>query len=266
VRVSAYPVREGGQLAGAVIAIQDLEPVKAVQSLVDYSVRLADLGRLTSGVAHEVKNPLNAMIIHLELLRGHLAPDSAEARESLEVIGTEIRRLDRVVQGFLKFIRPQELNVRPVNLAALLHDVGGLVEVEAAQAGVSLEIVIDERTPPLMGDLDLLRQALVNLVQNAIHAMPEGGTVILRAAPAPGGLIELSVEDQGVGIPEEDLTKVFRLYYTTKPDGNGIGLALVYRTVQMHGGMVRIRSALGQGTTVAISLPPLATAAREGTR
>jgi PAS domain S-box-containing protein len=258
VRVSAYPVREDGQFAGAVVAIQDLEAVKAVHSLVDYSVRLADLGRLTSGVAHEVKNPLNAMTIHLELLRGNLPPDSAEARESLEVIGKEIRRLDRVVQGFLKFVRPQELHLQRVDVTALFQDVAGLVEVEATQAGVRLETVVAPRTDATMADADLLRQALVNLVQNAIQAMPDGGAVTLRAAPGLEGQLELAVEDQGVGIPEEDQDKVFRLYYTTRPDGNGIGLALVYRAVQMHGGTVCLRSAVGRGTTVTITLPHLA--------
>lgn len=265
VLVSAYPVREDGQYAGAVIAVQDLEPLKAVQSLVDYSARLADLGRLTSGVAHEVKNPLNAMTIHLELLRGHLPPDSPEARESLEVIGKEIRRLDRVVQGFLKFVRPQELRLQPVDVTSLFQDVVGLVDVEAAQAGARLETVVAPEAASLMADADLLRQALVNLVQNAIQAMPEGGTVTLRAGPESEGTIQLSVEDQGVGIPAEDLDKVFRLYYTTRPEGNGIGLPLVYRAVQMHGGTVRIKSTLGRGTTLLISLPQLATAAQEST-
>ena len=263
--VSAYPVQENGQFAGAVIAVQDLEPLKAVQSLVDYSARLADLGRLTSGVAHEVKNPLNAMIIHLELLRAHLPPDSAEGRESLEVIGKEIHRLDRVVQGFLRFVRPQELRLQPVDVAALFRDVVGLVEVEAAQAGVRLEVVVAPQAAGLMADGDLLRQALVNLVQNAIQAMPEGGAVTLRADPRPEGQIELSVRDQGTGIPPEDLDKVFRLYYTTKPDGNGIGLPLVYRAVQMHGGTVHVESAVGRGTTVIIDLPQLAAVAREAT-
>lgn len=258
VRVSAYPVRENGQFAGAAIVIQDLEPVKAVQSLVDYSVRLADLGRLTSGVAHEVKNPLNAMAIHLELLRGHLPPDSAEARESLEVIRKEIARLDRVVQGFLRFVRPQELRPRPVDAAALFRDVTELVQAEAGQAGVRLEGITAPGTPPVMADRDLLQQALLNLIQNAIQAMPEGGAVTLRAAPTPEGAVEVRVEDQGVGIPEEDLDRVFRLYYTTRPDGSGIGLALVYRTIQMHGGTIRLESAVGRGTTVIITLPHLA--------
>ncbi len=263
VLVSAYPVREDGQVGGTVITIQDLEPVKAVHSLVDYSARLADLGQLTSGVAHEVKNPLNAMTIHLELLRGTLPPDSAEARESLGVIGKEIHRLDRVVQGFLKFVRHQELRLEPVDLAVLFKDVIGLVEVEAAQAGVHLHTAVAHGTDGITADAEVLRQALVNVVQNAIQAMAEGGTVTLRAGPGPEGQVELSVEDQGVGIPEEDLEKVFRLYYTTKPDGNGIGLALVYRAAQMHGGRVRIASTVGRGTTVTIALPQPAAAARE---
>ena len=263
VRVSVYPIWEDEGSTGTVVAIQDLEPVKAVRSLLDYSVRLAELGRLTAGVAHEVKNPLNAMAIHLELLRGYLPHDSDEARESLEVIGKEIRRLDRVVQGFLKFVRPQELKLQPVEVADLFRDVVGLVEVEAAQAGARLETVVAPETATLTADPELLRPALVNLVQNAIQAMPQGGTVTLRAGPGPAEQIELCVEDQGTGIPEEDLDKVFRLYYTTKPEGNGIGLSLVYRAVQMHGGGVRLRSAVGKGTTVTITLPRLQAPPRE---
>lgn len=261
--VSAYAIVEDGGCTGAVIAIQDLEPVKAVQSLVDYSVRLADLGRLTSGVAHEVKNPLNAMTIHLELLRGSLPLDSPEARESLEVIEKEIRRLDRVVQDFLKFVRPQELNLRPLDVPTLFREVTDLVEGEAAQAGVRIKSVVGSGTPAAMADADLLRQALLNLLQNAIQAMPEAGDVMLRAGPGPEGDVDLSIEDHGVGIPEEDLEKVFRLYYTTKPEGNGIGLALVYRTIQMHGGTIRIQSVVARGTTVRISLPHLRVAGRE---
>lgn len=257
VRVSAHPVQEDGRFGGAVIAIQDLEAVKAVHSLVDYSARLAELGRLTSGVAHEVKNPLNAMAIHLEVLRAHLPPDSPEARESLDVIGKEILRLDRVVQGFLKFVRPQELRLQPVDVAALFQDVVGLMEVEAAEASARLEVAVVPRSTRLMADADLLRQALVNLAQNAIQAMPEGGTFTLRARPGPEKQIELLVEDQGVGIPEDELDNVFRLYYSTKADGNGIGLALVYRIAQMHGGTVGIQSTVGKGTTVMLTLPHL---------
>jgi PAS domain S-box-containing protein len=223
VRVSAYPVQEDGRFGGAVIAIQDLEAVKAVHSLVDYSARLADLGRLTSGVAHEVKNPLNAMAIHLEVF-AHLPPDSPEARESLEVIGKEIRRLDRVVQGFLKFVRPQELRLQPVDVAAVFQDVVGLMEVEADAAAARVEVAVDPQSTRLMADADLLRHALVNLVQNAIQAMPEGGTFALRARPAPRSRSNSWWKIKAWASPRTSWT-TFSPYYSTKADGNGIGLA-----------------------------------------
>jgi signal transduction histidine kinase len=240
--------------------LRDLEPVRAVESLVSYSQKLAALGRLTSGVTHEVKNPLNAMRIHLELLRARLAqagggPPTGEIAENLDVIAHEIHRLDRVVQGFLRFVRPQDLRLGPVDVNALLTSVVRLARPEAAAGNV--EIVLDLATglPPVTADAELIGQACTNLVSNAIQAMPAGGTLTVASRRAPRGAVEIRVADQGVGIPPEDLDKVFRLYFTTKPRGSGIGLALVYRTVQMHDGRIDVESTVGKGTSVTLTLP-----------
>jgi signal transduction histidine kinase len=253
--VSSYRIRDGEQAGGAVLALRNLEPVRAVQSLVTYSQKLAALGRLTSGVAHEVKNPLNAMRIHLELLKTRLAGGPPAARENLNVIGEEILRLDRVVQGFLKFVRPQELRLAPVDAGALLGEVARLMAPEASSAGARLAVDVAPELPPVAGDPELLQQALTNLVANALQAMPNGGTVTLGARRGPDGSVELRVSDEGVGIAPEDVDKIFRLYYTTKPEGSGIGLSMVYRIVQMHEGRVDVASATGQGTTMTVTLP-----------
>ncbi len=252
--VSAFPVRKFEAVEGAVVAIQDLEAVKAVYSLVDYSARLAEFGRLTSGVAHDIKNPLNAITIHLELIRRELTPEQSDARDSLQVIQREIRRLDRMVHDFLQFIRPQELKREPVDIPGLFADALAVASVEAEKAGIHIVQDIEPDAGALMGDSDALRQALGNLLQNAIQAMPDGGTITLRAA-LHDGQVELSVIDQGIGIPAENLDKVFRLYYTTKPGGNGIGLPHVFRIAHLHGGRVRIDSTVGAGTTVTLTVP-----------
>ena len=154
---------------------RDLDSIKTLQSLISYSSKLAALGRLTSGVAHEVKNPLNAMMIHLELVKARLAVprvDLAGVRRSLDIIGAEIRRLDRVVNGFLRFVRSQELALKPVDLNALAQGVVALLEAEWKPAGIRFALALDGACPGISGDEELLRQALLNIVVNGSQAVP----------------------------------------------------------------------------------------------
>jgi PAS domain S-box-containing protein len=253
--VSAFPVEDAREVMGVVVLLKDLESIKTVQSLVSYSAKLAALGRLTSGVAHEVKNPLNAMMIHLELLKDRLDEAPAEVHRSLEVIGSEIRRLDRVVQGFLRFMRPQEVAFKTLDLNALLASVTALVEAEWQPRGVRFVSALDPAMPPISADEELLRQAFLNILQNACQAMPEGGTLTVRTERAGREWVRVSVTDEGVGIRPEDLDKIFKLYYTTRPDGTGIGLSLVYRIVQLHDGSIEAESEVGRGTTMTVRLP-----------
>ena len=253
--VSSYRIPDGERAGGGVLALRNLDPVRAVQSLVTYSQKLAALGRLTSGVAHEVKNPLNAMRIHLELLRARLGASQPAVRENLDVIAQEIVRLDRVVQGFLKFVRPEEMRLAPVDVKALLSEVARLMAPEAQRAGARINEDVVPDLPPVSGDAELLQQAFTNLVTNAIQAMPKGGTVTLGARRGPDGAVEMRVADEGVGIQAQDLEKVFRLYYTTKPQGSGIGLSMVYRIVQMHDGRIDVESEVDRGTVMVLTLP-----------
>lgn len=227
------------------------------RQLLELSRRVASLGRLTAGVAHEVKNPLNAMTIHLELMRQKLSGQqaAAPAMAHVDVIAREIRRLDDVVQGFLKFARPEEVSLQPVDLPALVIEVFKTIEAEARAVGVGLETSVEPGLARVEGDATMLRQALLNLAKNAIQAMPNGGR--LRAALQTGrdGRIELRLSDTGVGIPPEHLAKIFDLYFTTKESGTGIGLSLVYRTIQLHHGDVDVESTPGKGTTFMIKLP-----------
>ena len=253
--VSIFPMQDAHEVMGTAILLKDLESVKTVQSLVSYSAKLAALGRLTSGVAHEVKNPLNAMMIHLDLLKEKLDAPTPEVEQSLEVIGSEIRRLDRVVQGFLRFMRPQEMVFKTVDLNALLQSLGALLEVEWQAQGIRLAFDLDAGLPPVGADEELLRQAFLNILQNAGQAMPGGGTVTLRTARDGHDHARAEIADTGAGIAPEDLDKVFKLYYTTKPDGSGIGLSVVFRIVQLHDGSIDVQSEPGRGTTVTVRLP-----------
>ena len=195
------------------------------------------------------------MRIHLELVKTRLAGSQPAVNENLTVIAEEILRLDRVVQGFLKFVRPQELHLGPVDVSALLSEVARLMAPEAGQAGARLTLDVAAELPPVAGDVELLQQACTNLVANALQAMPNGGTVTLAARRGPDDSVEMRVSDEGVGIAPEDLDKIFRLYYTTKPEGSGIGLSLVYRIVQMHDGRIDVDSTVGRGTTMTLTLP-----------
>ncbi|HEX9749073.1 MAG TPA: ATP-binding protein [Methylomirabilota bacterium] len=253
--VSAFHMEDAHRVMGVAVLLKDLESIKTVQSLVSYSAKLAALGRLTSGVAHEVKNPLNAMMIHVELLKERLEDSGVDVKKSLEVIGSEIRRLDRVVQGFLKFMRPQELTLKPVDLNAMLQSVCALLETESLSHGVRFVLELDAALPAVSADEELLRQAFINILQNAAQAMPSGGAVRIRTRPEEVDWVRVAVTDQGVGIAPEDVDKIFKLYYTSKPGGSGIGLSVVYRIVQLHDGTVEAKSEPGRGTAVIVRLP-----------
>ena len=258
-----------GDLVGIMLIARNVEYLSEVQSTVRYSRKLAALGRLSAGVAHEVKNPLNAMMIHLELLRQQVAPakgrasavavvdppmDRGEAIQHVDVIAHEIRRLDEVVQGFLKFTRPEDLKLQPLALGALLDEIVPIVHPEADRAGVQLTVECDG-APDVNGDPAMLRQAFLNLALNACQAMPDGGTLRIRCESARGRRVAVVFTDTGVGIAPKDLQRIFDLYFTTKEKGSGIGLSMVYRTVQMHDGEIEVQSTPGAGTTFRLLLP-----------
>ena len=261
------------------VIARNLEYLGQVQSTIRYSRKLAALGRLSAGVAHEVKNPLNAMMIHLELLRQQFvaslatvgggasgargaaavtdrAPpvDRTAALQHVDVIAGEIRRLDEVVQGFLKFNRPEDLKLQPIRLASLFDEVAPIVQQEADARRRHRHLDCDG-APDINGDPAMLRQAFLNLAINACQAMPDGGTLQIRGEAARHRRVAVSFNDTGVGIEPEHLQRIFNLYFTTKPKGSGIGLSMVYRTVQMHDGEIEVQSIPGSGTTFRVLLP-----------
>jgi signal transduction histidine kinase len=270
----------GGRFLGAMLVARNIGYLSQVHSTLNYSRKLAALGRLMAGVAHEVKNPLNAMTIHLELLKQKLSrqpvgavaalgpnpsrriagPDGGSAplpdvTKHVDIIGKEIRRLDEVLNGFLKFARPDELKLQPVHLAALISDIQTSVAPEAERRHITMKVECPDSLPEINADPGMLSQALLNLALNACQAMPDGGTLKLACHATSRRRVEVDVEDTGVGIPPEHLGRIFDLYFTTKEQGSGIGLSMVYRIVQLHDGEVEVQSTPGRGTRFRLIFP-----------
>ena len=237
------------------VSARDMEKLSRLGSHLSYSQKLAALGRLMSGVAHEIKNPLNAMVIHVALLRQKLEKAGPEARSYLDVLEEEIRRLDRVIQGFLKFTRPEELQLEAIPIEDVLGEATRLLAGEVERKGIRMETEIAPDLPKIYGDRELLQQAVLNLMLNACEAMPEGGELRLIASHPEEGRVVLDIQDSSIGIETEEISKIFDLYYTTKSRGSGIGLSMVYRIIQLHDGDVTVDSTPGQGARFTITLP-----------
>jgi PAS domain S-box-containing protein len=254
IQISLDFIEEHGERIGALLTLRDAESVHRIEDEIELSRRLAAIGRLTSGVAHEVKNPINAIVVHLEVLRQKLQVADPDTRRHMDVIGNEIRRLDRVVQTLVDFTRPVELRLVETDLRRLVDEVVTLASPEADQHKVRIERQGGPEPLPARVDADLVKQALLNIVLNGVQAMPGGGTLLL-ACRREGENALISAADQGPGIPSELHDKVFNLYFTTKKGGSGIGLAMAYRVVQLHHGSVEFNSITGEGTTFYLRFP-----------
>lgn len=235
------------------ITLRDAESRNALALHLDLSSRLASISRLTSGVAHEIKNPLNAIAIHLEILRSQLAESGAESKVEVDIIGKEIARLDRVVKTFLNFTRPVEVQITKVELTATLNEIGRLVRTQAKANQVEVNVLTPGHPVHGWGDPDLLQQALLNIIVNGIEAMPEGGPLYLRLL-STAQEVTIEIEDDGIGIPQELQEKIFQLYFTTKEKGSGIGLAVAFQSIQLMSGQLSMRSRPGEGTLFRIAL------------
>jgi signal transduction histidine kinase len=271
---------ETNQGLGALVTLHDVESAEEIESELELSRRMAAIGRLTSGVGHEVKNPINAIVVHLELLKAKLGDTGAPAARHLEVIDVEIHRLDRVVQMLVDFSRPVELQLREQDLRGVIADVLALAAEELSTRDITLVSSMPDEPLIANVDADLLKQAALNVIQNGAQAMPEGGRleVVLEGDQRVAGSADrsgnwrptaaagdrqgqgfksavLRVSDQGAGIPEDIRDKIFDLYFTTKVGGSGIGLAMTYRILQLHHGSVEVQSEKDRGTEFRLRIP-----------
>jgi signal transduction histidine kinase len=243
---------------GALLTLHDLESAEAIESELELSRRMAAIGRLTSGVGHEVKNPINAIVVHVELLKNKLAGAGVPATRHLEIIEAEIHRLDRVVQLLVDFSRPVELRLREQDLRGVIDDVLVLSAAELSTHNVTLESQMPSKPLIVNIDADLLKQAALNVIQNGAQAMPDGGRLrVVLEEQRKYALLRIA--DEGPGIPDDIREKIFDLYFTTKAGGSGIGLAMTYRIVQLHYGSIEVQSNPGRGTEFLLRIPLSAT-------
>ena len=254
-----------GRKMGTLLTLRDTGSALRLEQELEVSRRLAAVGRLTAGVGHEVKNPINAMVVHLELLRGKLEV-AGRGREFLtpamrhvEVLAGEMTRLDRVVTTLADFTRPMELSLTEVELVDVVDAVVELTAAEMAEHGVAVSV--DAEPVCVRADGEALRQALLNLVLNGMQAMPDGGElrIAVRREQDCGVIV---ITDKGQGIAPELLPRIFELYFTTKAKGSGIGLAMTYRIAQMHGGTVDVTTEPGAGAQFTLRLPAVAESRR----
>jgi signal transduction histidine kinase len=254
VRVSLDFVQEKNSQIGALLIMRDTESVRRIGDEIEMSRRLSASGRLTRGVAHEVKNPINAIVLHLQLLQNKLAQQEPDTRRHMDIIESEIRRLDRVVQTLVDFTRPRDLHLEDVDLRRLMEDVAQLAAPDAEQHGVTIERHMPDERLPIKVDVDLMKQAILNVVINGVQAMPQGGLLSISGR-REGTAVVAEVHDQGLGIPRDVHDKIFELYFTTRKDGSGIGLAQTYQILQWHYGSVDFESVDGAGTTFRFHIP-----------
>jgi PAS domain S-box-containing protein len=255
VSVSVQAIQEDGERMGALVTLRDLDSIESINTQLQVSERLAALGRITAGVAHEVKNPLNSMRLWLENLKEFLPPETdGGAQQAVQVLDKEIDRLDAVVKRFLDFTRPMEVLLEATQLADILREVMEVAQPQLQKANVQVAQLLPIDVPQVYVDRALLKQAVLNLVLNAVEAMPNGGKLHLVLSRR-GEMAEITVGDTGKGIPPENKQKIFQLFFTTRPGGSGIGLASTFRIVQLHNGSIDFTSEVGRGTTFRIELP-----------
>jgi signal transduction histidine kinase len=226
----------------------------ATQSRENTERRLVAIGKLTTGVAHEIKNPLNSIALHLEVLRSKVLEEVPESEPEFNVLTHEVSRLDRVVRTFLDFTKPVELQSKELDLTRITTELVDLIQPEADRQGVALKLEHPGVPQKIRGDADLIRQGILNVLRNALEALPAGGNVQV-AVGSEGKQRVVSVTDSGPGIGPESKEKIFNLYYTTKKAGSGIGLALTYRAMQLHNGSVEVASEPGKGATFLMRFP-----------
>lgn len=254
VSVSVQVVHERGERMGALVTLRDLDSLESISTQLQVSERLAALGRITAGVAHEVKNPLNSMRIWLENLKESLPREQDGAKQAVQVLDKEIDRLDGVVKRFLDFTRPMDVRLEATHLSDLLREVLDVAQPQLRKANIQVARLLPIDVPEVYVDRALLKQAVLNLILNAVQAMPGGGQLRLVLSRR-GDTAEIAVGDTGGGIPPENRQRVFQLFFTTRPGGSGIGLASTFRIVQLHNGSIDFTSEVGRGTTFRIELP-----------
>ncbi|MBI5694552.1 MAG: PAS domain-containing protein [Nitrospirae bacterium] len=251
-----------GAMQGAILVFTDITEVKELRERMELKERMTVLGDMSAGIAHELRNPLGVISGYAELLARRLG-DDAQGKDAVKSIQDEVRVMDEIIREFMSFSQPTELNITEVDVRSLVEE--AMKAVSGAGEGVVRRLSLPEGQLLVEGDWVLLRQAFVNMMKNAIDAMPEGGSLSVTVGSAdpetaevglPGThYIRIDITDTGSGIAEKDLKKIFTPFFTTKPKGTGLGLALVQKILVYHGGRAIVKSAPGKGSTFSVYLP-----------
>ena len=259
---SMMPLVREGRIQGGLLHTEDVTEKKGKEARLRRAENLAALTTLTAGVAHEIKNPLGSISIHIQLIQKAMN-GLPELRNSgkfetmqnyLDIVNEEVERLNGIIVDFLFAVRPMDMNLVGQNLNEMVRELFEFMHFELEEQGIRLVMNLEPELPELQLDVKYLKQALLNIVKNAISAMPEGGTLTVLTEMRDGR-VELSISDTGVGIPEENMAKIFEPYFTTRDFGSGLGLTLVYKIIKEHQGEINLHSREGEGTTFNITLP-----------
>ena len=286
VAISVLPMVKDRKVTGSLVHVEDITAKRGREARLRRAENLASLTTLAAGVAHEIKNPLGSISIHIQLIQKALkvsrmacSDDGTDADGSailedgdlrtkkatpvapfdlldkyLGIVNEEIDRLNRIVVDFLFAVRPMDMNLREGKLNNLIRELVDFVRFELEAAGIECALELSEELPDLSYDERYIKQALLNLVKNAVAAMPAGGTLSIKTARV-GDEARIVVSDDGIGIPEENLSKIFEPYFTTKESGSGLGLTLVFKIIKEHRGEISVKSKENGGTTFLIVLP-----------
>jgi PAS domain S-box-containing protein len=268
--ISVLPLVRNHRITGSLLFIEDITEKRSREARLRRAENLASLTTLAAGVAHEIKNPLGSISIHLQLMQKALAkkkgraggtgsrssPDTALLNKYLGILNEEVDRLNHIVVDFLFAVRPMTLELREGKINDIIRELTGFVGCELEEARIRCELELAEDLPPVLLDERYMKQALLNLVKNAQAAMPGGGILSVKTS-GTDNRVKISVSDTGEGISEENLSKIFEPYFTTKETGTGLGLTLVFKIVREHQGEISVESKPGEGSSFTITLPAI---------
>jgi PAS domain S-box-containing protein len=262
--ISVLPLVREHRVTGSLVYIEDITEKRGREARLRRAENLASLTTRAAGVAHEIKNPLGSISIHIQLMQKALGANRGPAGQAgagldqldkyIAVVNEEIDRLNHIVVDFLFAVRPMKLDLREGNINTLIGELMDFMGFELSGASIVCNLELDEGLPLLKFDERYLKQALLNLVKNAAAAMPGGGRLTVKTGRKDNEAL-ISVIDTGVGIPDENLSKIFEPYFTTKAAGSGLGLTLVFKIIREHQGEIAVKSREGEGTSFTISLP-----------
>jgi PAS domain S-box-containing protein len=272
---SVWPLVHDHEVSGSLIHFEDITERRGRESRLRRMENLASLTTLAAGVAHEIKNPLGSLSIHVQLIQKTMAANRAVFDAShpngkdmtndprdymdiidkyLQVVNEEIDRLNHIVVDFLFAVRPMDLTLRSGNINDVIKELAEFVSFELTEAKIAAELELQEDIPQIKFDERFMKQAFLNLIKNAIAAMPDGGKLLIKTETEDTD-VKITVADTGTGISDENITKIFEPYFTTKDNGSGLGLTLVYKIIREHQGEINVKSAPGEGASIIITLP-----------